>query len=345
MEDKSVCKYLKEIREKVANQYNISGFEYEPCDWEDCCVKPCPDCEQKAVELIKLLNEKHVDLSTLKDICGYQTMSNKNSTDTSWENETKLEKLRDKKLKRRKKHYKRADTGMLTWESFYAMQQKELKSLKRRPQFIRKLFTVGQLLGISRIRIDTDGPGIVTLVGLYKCPLNCAYCINHPLATYVEYTIKELYNEVKVDSLYFEATGGGICFGGHEPLLQQKFIKKFIKLVRKNGHNWKFGMETSLNSQLDEELLKMLDFIIVDIKTINPEIYHQYTKGNNEIVLKNLEFIKDKIPNIKIRIPIIPEYNDEQDVENTIEYLNNLGYNENQFDLFVYKTDIKNNWR
>ena len=200
---------------------------------------------------------------------------------------------------------------------------------------------IGKILSVNRIRINTDGPGVTTLVGMYKCPLNCEYCINNPILTYATYTIEELYSEIKIDALYFDVTGGGICFGGHEPLLQQSFIKEFIKQVRNKNHKWKIGMETSLNCKLDDELLKMLDFIIVDIKSINSEIYKKYTEKDNDLVLRNLKIIKDKIPDIKIRIPIIPKYNNEKDVEESKKYLIKLGYKLEQLEIFTYETSLE----
>lgn len=199
---------------------------------------------------------------------------------------------------------------------------------------------IGKIFGIDRIRIDVDGPGITTLVGMYRCPLNCEYCINNPTLFYSEYTVEELYNEIKVDTLYFDYTGGGICFGGHEPLLQQKFIKDFIIYVRQFGHKWKIGMETSLNCPIDRELLSLIDFMIVDIKTIDSEIYKRYTEVGNGYVLRNLEKIIDVVPDIIIRLPIILGYNDEKDVERSKDYLRRLGYNDEQFDIFEYKTEL-----
>ena len=59
-----------------------------------------------------------------------------------------------------------------------------------------------------------------------------------------KYSIDELYEEVKLDNLYFLATEGDLVFGGGEPLLYSAFIKEFIKYV-KTG--WKFTLETSLS--------------------------------------------------------------------------------------------------
>jgi pyruvate formate lyase activating enzyme len=83
-------------------------------------------------------------------------------------------------------------------------------------------------------------------------------------------------------------------------------------------------------------LLELLDFIIVDIKSINSEIYREYTQMDNEIMLKNLRKIRN-IPDVLIRIPIVPEYNDENDVEISKDYLRNLGFE--KFDVFRYKTE------
>lgn len=196
------------------------------------------------------------------------------------------------------------------------------------------------IFGIEKLRFDIDGPGITTLVGMYNCPLNCEYCINNPITRYYKYTIEELFNEVKPHALYYEFSGGGICFGGHEPLLQQDFIKEFIKYCKTKSVNWKFGLETSLNVKLNLELMNLIDFIIVDIKDINPDIYRKYTEIDNRLVLENLEKIKEfSNIDIKIRLPLIPGYNTNKDIESSKEYLRKLGYKEEQFEVFQYVTE------
>ena len=84
---------------------------------------------------------------------------------------------------------------------------------------------------INRHRQEIDGKGITTLIGLAGCPLQCKYCINkemlrtHPIK---EYTEDELVSAVMIDWCYFIATGGGVTFGGGEPLLQSEMILKFM---------------------------------------------------------------------------------------------------------------------
>ena len=90
---------------------------------------------------------------------------------------------------------------------------------------------IGRMIGISRHRLAIDGEGVTTLVAFHGCPLRCKYCLNpHSLSKdtqCIERSVEKLIDEVRIDQLYFLATGGGITFGGGEPLLNSAYIKEF----------------------------------------------------------------------------------------------------------------------
>ena len=46
---------------------------------------------------------------------------------------------------------------------------------------MEKKTITAKIAGISRLRMETDGPGIRTLVHLSRCPLLCRYCLNPEL--------------------------------------------------------------------------------------------------------------------------------------------------------------------
>ena len=111
------------------------------------------------------------------------------------------------------------------------------------------------IFAINRLRMGTDGPGVTTLVAFMGCPLKCKYCLNpqchQPIYEEDGTTLRdgvmmltpqELYDMVKIDNIYFQATGGGICFGGGEPTLYPQFIEEFKNLC---GNRWKITLETS----------------------------------------------------------------------------------------------------
>ena len=189
--------------------------------------------------------------------------------------------------------------------------------------------TTAKIFGISRHRLTTDGEGVTTLVAFNGCPLRCKYCLNKTCwdaAKGRDYTPEILFEEVKIDQLYFLATHGGVTFGGGEPLFQVEFIKQFRELC---GPQWQVLVETSLNVPFEnvQTIDPILDGYIVDIKDMNPEIYQAYTCKDNSIVLTNLEWLlKSGDPNrIMVRVPHIPEFNTDEDVAKSIERLKAMG--------------------
>lgn len=189
--------------------------------------------------------------------------------------------------------------------------------------------TTAKIFGISRHRLTTDGEGVTTLVAFNGCPLRCRYCLNKTsweLDKGRDYTPEILFEEVKIDQLYFLATHGGVTFGGGEPLFQVEFIKAFRELC---GPQWQILAETSLNVPFEnvQAIDPILDGYIVDIKDMNPEIYQAYTGKDNAIVLTNLEWLLNSgDPNrIMVRVPHIPEFNTDEDVAKSKEHLTAMG--------------------
>ena len=141
-----------------------------------------------------------------------------------------------------------------------------------------------------------------------------------------DYTPETLFEEVKIDQLYFLATRGGVTFGGGEPLMQVEFIKAFRELC---GRQWQIVAETSLNVPLEnvQTLDPILDGYIVDIKDMNPEIYKAYTKKDNTLAISNLQWILQHgdPKRVMVRVPHIPEFNTDEDVAKSMECLKAMG--------------------
>lgn len=200
---------------------------------------------------------------------------------------------------------------------------------------------IGKMIGISRHRLAIDGEGVTTLVAFHGCPLRCKYCLNpHSLSKdtqCIERTVEELIDEVRIDQLYFLATGGGVTFGGGEPLLHSAFIKAFCEQCPKE---WRISIESSLNVPRKnvEDVLPFVKEWIIDIKDMNPDIYKAYSSISNERVIDNLRWIAsehaDLLPCITIRLPHIPDHNTDDDRNRSQAFLETLGYT--KFDRFEY---------
>ena len=194
------------------------------------------------------------------------------------------------------------------------------------------------LLALARLRMGTDGEGITTLVAGAGCPLHCRWCINERLlreAAAEHITAAQLLERVRIDDLYFRASGGGITFGGGEPLLHAEFLRQFRSLA---PAQWKIRLETSLAVPAEKVLpaVEAADEFIVDCKDMNPEIYRRYTGGDQSLMVSNLRCLLHLIgaERILVRVPLIPNYNTAADQANSVSSLKALGIT--RFDLFPY---------
>ena len=194
-------------------------------------------------------------------------------------------------------------------------------------------------IAINRHRLTTDGEGVTTLVAFHGCPLHCQYCLNAQClqadGVWCRLTPGELYSEVEIDDLYFVATGGGICFGGGEPLLRSDFIKAFAEIM---NPEWKLTIETSLNVPLEnvKAIASLVQMWYVDIKDMNPEIYKAYGCKENKQVVSNLQWLAANgyADKVIIRLPLIPEYNTDEDRQRSQQQLEGMGFT--NFDKFNY---------
>lgn len=194
------------------------------------------------------------------------------------------------------------------------------------------------LLSLVRLRMGTDGSGVTTLVAGAGCPLCCRWCINARLlaeAPAEMVTAETLLKRVKIDDLYFRATGGGICFGGGESLLHTDFIRRFREIA---PAEWRITVETSLAVPAENVLhaVDAVDTFIVDCKDMDPGIYHRYTDGDSTLMTENLRRLLQKAgpDRILVRVPLIPQYNTAEDQARSSEVLRKAGVR--RLDLFSY---------
>lgn len=195
------------------------------------------------------------------------------------------------------------------------------------------------LIAISRHRLSTDGAGVTTLVAFHGCPLRCRYCLNwqcwEPEHIWREVDVEELLSELMIDNLYFQATNGGVCFGGGEPLLHSTFIDSFCQ---RRPESWRIYMETSLSvpTRHLEVIAPWVTHYYIDIKDMDPDIYRQYTGRDNTAMMASLHWLADHHlqQQVTIRLPLIPDFNNDAHRAHSMELLQSLGFT--TFDRFDY---------
>lgn len=148
-----------------------------------------------------------------------------------------------------------------------------------------------------------------------RCDL-CGECVKHCLhnARKIcgrEYTVDEVFDEIKRDKVFYDISGGGVTFSGGECMLQTEFLAEILKKCRENGINTAVDTAGDTKFECFEKVIPYTDIFLYDIKALSDNIHIKYTGASNKRILENLRRIsEDGRCDIIIRIPVIPTVND-----------------------------------
>lgn len=165
----------------------------------------------------------------------------------------------------------------------------------------------------------------------------CAVCESHDCvgACYHEglvlsgksYSVEDLIRIFQRDRQFW-GSGGGVTFSGGEPLLQQDFLRPLLRRCREIGVNTCVETTASLPSDWFMEAASLLDWIFVDIKSMDPEAHKRMTGADNALTLKNIRLLAESDLDcfVVVRIPVIPGFNDsEENIRATARFVRECG--------------------
>jgi pyruvate formate lyase activating enzyme len=170
---------------------------------------------------------------------------------------------------------------------------------------------------------------------------NCGKCIEVCHTGALDYfgnyiSIDELFDIVKKDEQFYNASGGGVTIGGGEPTFQPIFT---YELLKKCKENYIHTAVDTCGYTLTSEGLKVLeaaDLLLYDLKGMDPEEHLKNTGVSNEQILENLKRLDAMRKPIIIRVPIVPGYTDsKENIRATAEFLSRLTCVE-RVDLLTY---------
>lgn len=158
-----------------------------------------------------------------------------------------------------------------------------------------------------------DGEGIRTTVFFSGCSLRCKWCCNpdgFQAASGREYDVPQLLEAVMTDKVFYRKSGGGVTLSGGEVLLQLDFIAEFCRELRKENIN--IAVETSGYAETDRfmRLTGLADFIFIDLKHYDGKKHIAGTGVANDLILRNIEALARSGFPFRVRIPVIPGFND-----------------------------------
>lgn len=123
------------------------------------------------------------------------------------------------------------------------------------------------------------------------------------------------------DRVFF-GTDGGITLSGGEVLMQWQFAAQVLKLCKES--NVDTAIETCLlaSRQALEAVLPYVDHFIVDIKLMDGAKHRSLLGADNQLILKNYQWLVARNADILVRTPLIPGYTaTDENIRNIAAYI------------------------
>lgn len=129
----------------------------------------------------------------------------------------------------------------------------------------------------------------------------------------------ELARELLVDKAIFDLSDGGVTLSGGEPLMQYKGCAALLRELKREGVNT--ALETCGHAKYEtlEALLPHLDYVLYDVKLLDPRLHEEHCGADNGQIIENLRRLGKTDVDLWVRTPIIPGVNDN------LEFIDELG--------------------
>jgi pyruvate formate lyase activating enzyme len=150
-------------------------------------------------------------------------------------------------------------------------------------------------------------------------------------------SIDQIIKEVASDNLFYINSGGGVTLSGGEPLYFPEFSLELLKRLKKES--LRTAMETSCYQRWEniEPLIPFLDLFIVDIKSLDAAKHKEIIGVPLSPILFNIEMLFAAGANVRIHLPIIPGFNDNEiHFQRCIDLLGKYSNKLNGVDILPY---------
>jgi len=165
-----------------------------------------------------------------------------------------------------------------------------------------------------------DGPGVRFVIFLQGCPMRCQYCHNPDtwkMNTGAVRSAQSLIKDYERNKAFYAK--GGITVTGGEALMQIDFLLELFRLAKEknihtcldtSGVTYRPG-QSHYNEKLDE-LMKVTDLVMLDIKHIDPEGHKALTGHDNSGILAFARYLEQKNIPVWIRHVVVPGITDDE---------------------------------
>ncbi|MGB6817100.1 MAG: pyruvate formate-lyase-activating protein [Pseudolabrys sp.] len=159
-----------------------------------------------------------------------------------------------------------------------------------------------------------DGPGLRAVLFVSGCLLRCTYCHNPDTwhlkdGTYV--SAQQVIDRLGQFASALRALDGGLTISGGEVMVQLAFTKRILAGAKKMGLHTAIETSGFLGDRVDESYLSVLDLVLLDIKSSNPDTYKTVTGRDLAPTLRFAERLAKMNKPVWVRFTLVPGHTDD----------------------------------
>ena len=128
-----------------------------------------------------------------------------------------------------------------------------------------------------------------------------------------EMTVEEVMAEIGSDTAFYDESHGGVTFSGGEPLLQRDFLLALLQACKMREIHTVVDTSGFASWDTIDLIRPLTDLFLYDLKLIDDERHREFTGVTNQPILRNLHSLSALGHPIVLRIPIIPDINDDDE--------------------------------
>jgi len=159
-----------------------------------------------------------------------------------------------------------------------------------------------------------DGPGLRAVLFVSGCLLRCTYCHNPDTwhlkdGTYI--SAQQVIDRLGQFASALRALDGGLTISGGEVMVQLAFTKRILTGAKQMGLHTAIETSGFLGDRVDESYLSLLDLVLLDIKSSNPDTYKVVTGRDLAPTLRFAERLAKMNKPVWVRFTLVPGHTDD----------------------------------
>ena len=174
-----------------------------------------------------------------------------------------------------------------------------------------------------------DGPGVRVVVWTSGCMWRCQYCHNPDTWTMtngIPVTVARATEELRKYRSGLQIMSGGLTISGGEPLMQHRFVLKFLGAAKQMGLHTTVETNGYFGDRLTDQDLDSIDLVMLGIKTWGNARHRQLTAMDIEPTLAFARRLAAQRRKMWVRFVLVPGLTDDpDDLSNIAKFAAELG--------------------